>query len=65
MLIDDLTEAKVKLDALSTLIWYFRPEGECEDLYWGLGMLVHHIVKELEDILEEVEAEKKNGKAKS
>ena len=61
-MVDELTEAKVKLETLGHLVWFYNPIGtETPDNFgWGLGMLMHHIEKDLIAVIEKLKAE--NGK---
>ena len=59
MIIDEVTEAKVKLEALGHLLWFYKPIGTSppDDFGWGLGMLISQIEKDLESIMKALEEE--------
>jgi hypothetical protein len=49
---DSLDSIKIKIGALSDIVWGFTGDAS-EETYFGLGMILHGFYMEIENLLEE------------
>ena len=60
----DLKEIRAQISALSTLFWHWKDENSLpDDFGWGVGLLLHKIYKDIEEVEKKLIEENKQGAA--